>query len=248
MGKRKTQKKNTKRQLPKGVYLRSSGKKWEAKVWDEDNNLTQVGTYSTPEEAEYQRTLLLNKGEHHWEGVSPDPEGSWGFIYRITCKASGRMYIGKKQYRLWNGPVGGFRCTDPQATLFDELNWKPNNWNLYTGSQADLNMEIQFTAPHFYKYELLENCSDALDLHMAEVNLQIKEDVLESVNVTGEYTYYNRNIAGLAFRPPFLITDMVEEKEKSMEAVRVYYIKPMLCAKCKSIVPFPGGHVCATCA
>lgn len=233
------------RELPTGVYYRESTGRYEAKVWEKQTmKVFVVGTFDTVEEAVYQREVYM-KG-HHWEGVEHDPSNAWGFIYRITCKKTGKQYIGKKQYRLWDGPSGGYKCTDPQNEWFDESLWKANDWKFYTGSQNDLNREIAFGNVWDFKYEVVELAVDKLDLHMAEVNLQIKEDVLDKLDDNGEYKYYNKNIASMEFRAPFLKADMLAKKNATFEEVRDYYLKPTLCRVCGKIVPYKGVCKCTS--
>lgn len=233
------------RVLPKGVYLNKQGT-YDAKVWSVlGSPQRQVGTYITPEEAEYRRYVYMYG--HHWQGLTPRPVDMWGFIYKITCKKTGKMYIGKKQFRLWTGPAGGYKCTDPtNKDYFDPSAWKENDWQLYTGSQKDLNMEIGFGNVWDFTYEIIDHGQDKLDLHMAEVNEQIDKDVLEALDDNGQFLYYNKNIASLEFRAPFLKQDMKDARSKSLDDMRKYYLKPFLCPKCEKVIPYKESCLCLT--
>ncbi len=208
--------------LPKGVYETKG--KYRAKYWT-GNKLANGGSgYGTPEEAEYTSHVIQHG--HHWKDMNK--ENHWGFIYLITCRATGRMYIGKKQFLLWDGPVGGYKCTDLEDNWFDDGAWRNNDWKLYTGSQKDLNRDIRKGNIWDYKFEVLAMCKNKLDLHLAEVMFQMEADVLEALDDKGDYLYYNKNIAGQEFRAPFSKQDALTMRVVDEEALRNYYLKPDL--------------------
>lgn len=230
------------RELPKGVYKYKD--KFVAKLWEETTGKhTHVGTYSTPEEAEYHRNCMANG--HHWVGIKLNPKEAWGFIYKITNRSTGKIYYGRKQYRLWAGPPGGYKCTDPRdSEWFSPEAWRDNKWRWYTGSCNELNRDIDSYGVYNFTFEALEECYNKLDLHLAEVLLQMEEDVLEAVGPDGSYTHYNANIAGMEFRPPFLKSEVVDATRKSMEDLHLYYLKPKICKDCGSVVPYKGDCSC----
>lgn len=233
------------RELPKGIY--EYRKKYMVKIWagkEGDYEHKYLGLYGTKEEAEYVRNVELNG--HHWTGREHDPEGSWGFLYKITNRVSGKMYIGRKQYRLWNGPTGGYKCTDTEGDFFDEDVWKANNWAFYTGSNDEINKEIYWGNIWDFTYEVIAVYKDKLSLHLAEIFEQQGRDVLEALDSNGEYLYYNRNIGGVEFRAPFLRADMEEKMEGTMKKMKAYYLKPRICKKCKLVIPWEEG-VCPVC-
>ena len=67
----------------------------------------------------------------HWtfyRGKFPRPGEFLSFIYMIKNKENGRLYIGKKHYKILSGPNQG-RVND--------------RWKSYTGSSKELNRDIQ---------------------------------------------------------------------------------------------------------
>jgi len=231
------------RELPKGVYLIAGREGFRAVIWP-GNKVKQVGVFSNPREAAYKR-LVAEQG-HHWEGVELTPDMKWGFVYLITNRDTGKMYVGRKQFRLWDGVPGGYKCTDPTDTeWFDPKTWKPNNWQFYTGSSKPLNNDM--FNPWDWKFEVLKQSQNKLENHLDEVKEMIERDVLEALDADGNFLYYNENIAGLEFRAPFLKSDMVAKRSGSLETMRNYYLRPVLCNKCKEVLPFPGTGGC-TCS
>lgn len=233
--------------LPVGVYQRPSGR-YQYRHWTTDENGTRqtaLGVCDDPFEAGYKRLVAIQG--HHWEGVEHNPEEYWGFIYCITHRASGKMYIGKKQYRLWDGPPGGYKCTDPEDEWFDESLWRQNDWQFYTGSCEELNRDLKAGSVWDYEYKVLHLSKNKLDLHLAEVFEQMGRDVLEALDANGEYLYYNRNIAGMEFRAPFLKADMRAKQEATQKEVKMYYLRPRLCRNCQSVIPYPGNGGCVEC-
>lgn len=232
------------RGLPVGVYDILGRLGYRASIWDAERKVKQVGVYRSIREAEYRRKVAL-KG-HHWDGVEHDPENAWGFIYLITNKDTGKMYVGKKQYRLWAGPPGGYKCTNPlDTTWFDPSAWKENNWQLYTGSCVPLQNDM--FNPWDFSFEVLKLSADKLENHLDEVLEMIQRNVLEELDADGNYLYYNSNIASLEFRAPFLKDDMVAKRALSLETLRNYYLKPTLCKKCGRVLEYPGTGGC-TCS
>lgn len=235
------------RELPVGVYIIEGRDGYRATIWDKSRKTYQVGVFDSVEEAEYKRLVKLQG--HHWtihessDVEKLDPKNYWGFTYLITNKKTGKMYVGKKQFRLWDGPPGGYKCTDPTDEVwFDESMWRPNDWEFYTGSQKDLNNELW--NPWDWKFEVLTQDRDKLQNHLSEVLEMMERNVLEALDENGEYLYYNKNIAGLEFRAPFLKRDMKAKQADTMVDVLRYYNRPALCPKCEAVIPYPGTGGC----
>ncbi len=169
--------------MPKGVYERDG--KFYYKIWSASPpSFVQEGGFSTPEAAEYARRCAVNG--HHWVGVEHDPANMWGFIYLIEHKKSGKKYVGRKQYRLWAGPQGGYKCTDPQNTeWFEESMWVQNDWQYYKSSCKPLLKAINEEGPEAFTFTVLSVHQDKLSLHLAEVEEMMRRDVLEAVGPDG---------------------------------------------------------------
>jgi len=223
--------------LPTGVYERDG--KYRAFVWGEDQRLYNVGTFLSPWEAAYARGVELNKGEHHWEGMPQNHMSYFGFIYLITERSTGRLYAGKKQFYYWDGPVGGQKWTDPQSSLWDAKAWKPGGWEFYTGSSEELNENIAKNGIGNYRFQVIAVSRSKLDLHIAEVNYLLARDVLNARTPDGsQYLFFNKNIAGMEFRPPYFPEVLEEERARDLEEIRNYYLKPRVCEKCNRILGF----------
>lgn len=237
----KEQSKPMGRALPRGVY--ETRGKYRSIIWAKKSGQQRaVGIYPSVNEAVYRRNVAMNG--HHWGGKELDPTNQWGFIYLITNLDNNRKYIGRKQFRLWNGPIGGYKETNPNdAEWFDETLWKPNAWEFYTGSSNELNNDIHHSEIYNFSYEVLSTHDDALQLDMEERFEMINRNVLDSL-MDGDYEYYNKSIGGIIFRPPFLKADQRDKKGKTLEAVKRYYLKPKICSNCVEIIPFPGNTKC----
>ena len=221
------------RGMPKGIY-KLKGDRWRASVWQEGGELIWQRTFDTQWEAEYHRQMFQH--DHKWEGMEEGPY--FGFVYLITNRKTGKMYVGKKQLYFWDGPVGGFKCTDPSDEWWTPGAWQESDWKEYRTSQKELSAEIYSGEPWDFKYEVLHMCKDKLSLHLAEVGEQIQRDVLEATDEAGEYQYYNKNIASMVFRAPFKKADLVKVREESALKMRDYYLKPVLCPSCDRVIPY----------
>lgn len=223
----------------KYVYYVPERKKWRARYWN-GVILKDIGAYDTKDEAWY-RYKVYDKG-HHWVGMIQGPY--FGFIYKMTHKATGKIYIGLKQRFHWTGPVGGYKCTDPSDDRWEPLAWKESDWHLYTSSSKDVNKMIQEGNIWDWEYEVLEMCEDKLKLHLAEVAWQMKLNVLEELDEDLSYKYLNRNIASKIFRPTYTPSELKEAKDKTLRGLKAYYLKPKLCTICGSIIPWGYPQCC----
>lgn len=246
LGKPKRKSKRHKgRKLPLGVYPAPRGEGWSVMDWEKGGKLKYYKKFDNIREATYER-LLWTQG-HHWNITEDIPKDAFGFIYKVTNLNTGKMYIGSKQFYYWNGPVGGYKCTDPSDEWWDPLAWRPGMWEKYTSSSDDLNIEILKGSIYDYKFDILELCQDKLELHLAEVRHMMKRDVLEATDEHGNWLYYNKNIAGKIFRPPFSMSDAKEMIEQSKEDMRNYYLKPNRCEECDDVLPFGKMGTCPAC-
>lgn len=224
--------------LPKGVYTSTKSKKYRGIYHVSTNEpLIYVGSFDTPEETEYR--VRMDRYGHHWKnlGACSDEPPFFGFIYRITERKTGRFYIGQKRIYKWNGPVGGHKCYNINDSRWNPKAWRYNYWRDYTGSSDELNQLIREGNPWDFEYEALELFYSALSLHEAEIRYQKAYDVLNAKMPDGTYATFNKNIAGMEFRPPYLLEELDEAVAKTEKEVMLYYMKPELDAEGK-IVPF----------
>jgi hypothetical protein len=67
------------------------------------------------------------------------------------------------------------------------------------GSCNDLKADIKLNGADIFRREILTVCPTKSTLSYAEVEQQVKRDVLRSKNEDGEPAYYNGNIMGRFF-------------------------------------------------
>ena len=106
----------------------------------------------------------------------PSSYKAWGFVYRITRLADGKDYIGSKSFTT-----------------------KSNPWPGYKSSSKELSAEIESHGMDYlehFSFELLMTCGDRNSLALAEMTMQIEEDVIHNSN------NYNKAIAGQKFLGP----------------------------------------------
>jgi len=148
---------------------------------------------------------------HHWGGLEPDPGCFFGFIYLIENTINGRLYVGKKQY--W-AATGNFRNRSSHISTdkWRPEQWKPSDWNYYTGSSRELNADIKKFGKDKFRFIILSQHSTKGDLHYEEIKEQAVRNVLAEKLTEDVYLYYNKSIAAIKFRPPDHVSDSVREK------------------------------------
>lgn len=103
----------------------------------------------------------------HWEcsigRVTPD---TFGFVYCITNKIGGRKYIGCKQIKTV----------------------RRSDWKSYTGSNKELNADIEKFGKEHFSFEILALCMDRLSLRYTEGKFIMDTDAIWSDN------FYNQLI------------------------------------------------------
>ena len=116
------------------------------------------------------------------------PEDCFGFVYLITNKLSGRKYIGKK--------LAKFSKTSYKVVKLKNGNKKrkrikskiESDWQLYYGSNDQLNKDIQALGADNFTREILFYCTSKAACSYVEAREQFNHRVLESDD------YYNGQI------------------------------------------------------
>jgi len=110
----------------------------------------------------------MSRSNNHWEGLEPNPDCFFGFIYLIENTVNGRMYVGKKQY--W-AATGNFRNRSSHISTdkWRPEQWKPSDWNYYTGSSRELNADIKKFGKDKFRFIILSQHSTKGDLHYEEI-------------------------------------------------------------------------------
>lgn len=224
--------------LPKGIndmWQKADGTwmyRWEA--WERGGKKVGSGVAPSVEQAAYDRRMKLY--QHHWEGMAEDREEYFGFTYTITDRRTGRMYLGAKQFYYWDGPVRGYKCTDPRDEDWDPSLWKSGEWRKYTSSSKVVARLIGDEPWHF-EFKVNRMHRNKLDLFHAELREQIEADVLNAVDANGDYRYLNEQIMGVEYRPPVPKAKLRAAKEAGLQAAKEYYLRPDVCT-CGEVIPF----------
>ena len=116
------------------------------------------------------------------------PEDCVGYVYCITNNISGRKYIGKK--------LAKFSKTSYKVVKLKNGNKKKkrirtkidSDWQLYYGSNDQLNRDIQELGSDNFTREILFYCKSKAECSYIEAREQFNHRVLESDN------YYNGHI------------------------------------------------------
>lgn len=154
---------------------------------------------------------MSKSSNHHWGGLEPNPDCFFGFIYLIENTINGRLYVGKKQY--W-AATGNFRNRSSHISTdkWRPEQWKPSDWNYYTGSSRELNADIKKFGKDKFRFIILSQHSTKGDLHYEEIKEQAVRNVLAEKLTEDVYLYYNKSIAAIKFRPPDHHSDSTKKK------------------------------------
>ena len=116
------------------------------------------------------------------------PEDCVGFVYLITNKTSGRMYVGKKlakfskttykMVKLKNG-------TKKKKKIRSKID---SDWQDYYGSSIELQKDVDSLGRENFVREILYFCKSKAECSYIEAREQFTRRVLESTE------YYNNNI------------------------------------------------------
>lgn len=132
----------------------------------------------------------------HWTFPPFDPEKYFGFTYVITCLPTGKMYVGKKNFKTKNG--------------------NDSNWKTYTSSSKDLNTDIAALGKEHFLFEIIGLYQSKELLACAEVDEQVSRNVLNERFESGERKYYNRNIHGVHFDTSGMSVVFSESRRKKI--------------------------------
>ena len=125
------------------------------------------------------------------------PKDTFGFVYRITHKESGKFYIGKKQLiSVNNKPL-----TKKEIAEWDRPGRVPkkkkvtseSNWMSYWGSSKTLQSDIKQFGYDAFTREIIKPCFHKKQLTYWEIFYQFRYEVLHIDS-------YNDNIISRIFR------------------------------------------------
>ena len=110
----------------------------------------------------------------HWilsEGVLWKDD-TFGFIYEITNKVTGKFYIGKKQClrKIKRKPLKG--------KTRNRIDHVESDWKEYSGSSNDLQEDIKKYGKENFTFTILRPCNSKWELSYFEAKEQMSRDVL----------------------------------------------------------------------
>lgn len=105
-----------------------------------------------------------------------DPNGAYGFVYRITHTTTGKQYIGRKYFTL----AGTKQVNGKKKKIRKESDWKT-----YFGSSKYLLADIQKYGKEGFHREILRLCKNRSECAYYETKFIFAEDALLNE------TYYN---------------------------------------------------------
>lgn len=164
--------------------------------------------------------------DSHWcFPVNIDIDNWYGFIYRIVEIHTGKEYIGKKQF--WS-----MRRRSYKGRKNKKLVYKESDWKTYTGSSNALNAAIEKNGKENYLFFIESLHETKGNLYYAEVEKQVKENVLREQLKNGLPKFYNGNISAVKFKPK-TITEMekiynvsnytgFDDKKNTEEVIDIY--------------------------
>lgn len=127
--------------------------------------------------------------------LSDVPEGTYGFIYRITHKETQEKYIGKKQFYSYHTKTSKvFNERTKRWNKVKEVTATESNWQKYFGSSAEIADLVKKEGKDKFYREILFLVPSKKLLTYYELAYQCKEDVLT------DPSYINSNILGKFFR------------------------------------------------
>lgn len=136
------------------------------------------------------------------EKIEDFPENTFGFIYKITNKKTGKFYIGKKQLiSQTNVKLGKKELAALPVKRGKKPTKKPvikeSNWKEYWGSNKFLLEDITNLGQDKFQREILIICPNKKLLTYWELAMQCKYDVLQ-------VDCYNDNLLGKFYRKDFI--------------------------------------------
>lgn len=101
----------------------------------------------------------LNKWTHESCEIEEPPEGTVGFVYRITNLETGRMYIGKKKFYNTKTSVKTVTLKNGTKKKKKIKNEVSSDWQQYYGSNTELQEEVAKKGIDGFRREILRFCT-----------------------------------------------------------------------------------------
>ena len=120
--------------------------------------------------------------------ISELPEDCVGFVYLITNRLTGRKYIGKKLAKFSKTTYKVVKLKNGNKKRKKIRSKIDSDWQLYYGSNDQLNRDIQALGADNFTREILFYCKSKAECSYIEAREQFNHRVLESDD------YYNGQI------------------------------------------------------
>jgi len=116
------------------------------------------------------------------------PDDCAGFVYIITNRQTGRMYIGKKLARFKKTTYRTVKLKNGKKKRKKIRGTIDSDWQTYYGSSPELLKDIELLGPENFSREILYLCKSRAECSYVEAREQFARRVLESDD------YYNGHI------------------------------------------------------
>ena len=121
--------------------------------------------------------------------ISALPEDCVGFVYLITNNLTGRKYIGKKLAKFSKTTYKTVKLKNGKKKRKKIRSKIDSDWQLYYGSNIELNKDIEQLGNENFTREILYYCRSKAECSYIEAREQFRHRVLESDD------YYNGQIS-----------------------------------------------------
>ena len=116
------------------------------------------------------------------------PADCVGFVYLITNKLSGRMYVGKKLARFKRTTYRTVKLKNGKKKRKKIKGSTDSDWQTYWGSNEELSADVLLLGEENFSREILFYCGSKAECSYIEAREQFSRRVLESDD------YYNGHI------------------------------------------------------
>jgi hypothetical protein len=120
--------------------------------------------------------------------VAELPEDCAGFVYLITNRLTGRMYIGKKLAKFKKTTYKTVKLKNGKKKRKKIRGTIDSDWQTYYGSSPELTKDVLELGPENFSREILYYCRSKAECSYIEAREQFSRRVLESDD------YYNGHI------------------------------------------------------
>jgi len=133
------------------------------------------------------------KVETKWTNVPDDISNYKGFLYLITNTETKQKYIGIKLF--WSTTKKKIVGRKNKKIVVKESDWK-----YYESSSTNVKSQIKKYGKDKFIFDIIECFDNKSKLNYAEMEYQVKHDVLTKQLPTGEFEYLNENIIRKFYR------------------------------------------------